>query len=520
MAWHGFAWLTRLLVLPASHVLDRMISRKAPAFSLPAVEPNHLSDTVVNLDDYRGGWLVLTFYPSDFTFVCPTELTALSRQLPEFESRNAKIVAISVDSLDDHRRWMRTPTDQGGVEGLHFPLASDVGGVMSRAYGVYLEESGVAGRAMFLIDPDGVVQYLVFHTMSVGRRVTEILRVLDAVQTGGLCAEGWMSQDQNLDAADLLGPGRVVSHYAIDRLIGEGSAGRVFLAEDRVLRRPVALKVLHTDNADQLEKMMAEARLAASLTHPNICTIYAVEQDGPVPLIVMEYLDGMTLADVIGLEPIGVDDVMAILEQIADALALAHRLGIAHGDLKPANVIQTADRKCKILDFGLARVARKSGASSHPRTPDRRVAHERRGQPSTAQNVTVPSEAPKPMTVAVDAVRSLDATILIKAHDAARSKSSLSGTPLYMAPERWQGHGPSPASDVYALGLMACQLTTGRLPVEGDTIAEVARSIDVLDPEAAAAELPETMREWVAAALRYDATTRPEIGWILDRMRI
>src|SRR5262249_11176992 len=153
----------------------------------------------VSLADYRGRWLVLVFYPSDFSLVCPTELIGLSQRFDEFAAQNCDLLGISCDTVESHERWIATPTSRGGLGGLSFPLASDRDGSAARAYGTYQESQRVAVRGLFIIDPDGLVQYQVVHNMSVGRRSQEILRVLTAVQTGGLCREEWMTDDPTLD---------------------------------------------------------------------------------------------------------------------------------------------------------------------------------------------------------------------------------------------------------------------------------------------------------------------------------
>ena len=130
----------------------------------------------------------------------------------------------------------------GGLHGLGYPLASDVEGTVCRAYGVFLETQHVALRGLFVIDPNGVLQYQVVHNLSVGRRTDEVLRVLAALQTGGLCAENWSPGDATLDRSRPLGPGSVLGIIRIQELIGSGSFASVFRAQDTTLHRPVALE--------------------------------------------------------------------------------------------------------------------------------------------------------------------------------------------------------------------------------------------------------------------------------------
>ena len=144
-----------------------------------------------SLTDYAGRWLVFFWYPLDFTTVCPTEITALSDRLDEFIDLDADILGASTDSVYSHRVWMGMGRDRQGIEGLHFPLLSDKTGRIARAYGVLLEEEGVALRGLFIVDLEGVIQYAVTHNLNVGRSVAETLRVLEAIQSGGLCGSDW-----------------------------------------------------------------------------------------------------------------------------------------------------------------------------------------------------------------------------------------------------------------------------------------------------------------------------------------
>jgi peroxiredoxin (alkyl hydroperoxide reductase subunit C) len=145
----------------------------------------------VRLSDYRGKWLVLFFYPLDFTFVCPTEILAMDDRYEDFKDLGAEIVGVSTDSVYSHRAWINTPRDQNGLGGLRFPLASDITKRVSRSYGVLLEDEGIALRGLFIIDPEGKVRYQVVHELNVGRSVDETLRVLQALQTGELCGANW-----------------------------------------------------------------------------------------------------------------------------------------------------------------------------------------------------------------------------------------------------------------------------------------------------------------------------------------
>ena len=166
----------------------------APNFTAPAAFPGETMSAPlrpVTLDDYAGRWLAFFWYPLDFTTVCPTEITALSDRLDEFNDIDADVLGASTDSVYSHRAWMGTPRESQGIAGLRFPLLSDKMGRIARDYGVLLEDEGVALRGLFIVDSEGVIQYSVTHNLNVGRSVDETLRVLEAIQSGGLCGSDW-----------------------------------------------------------------------------------------------------------------------------------------------------------------------------------------------------------------------------------------------------------------------------------------------------------------------------------------
>lgn len=170
------------------------VGHPAPAFESLASTKNltHLDQTV-SLRDYAGRWLVLLFYPADFGAVCPTEMLAFSRRAPELDALGADVLAISTDGVHCHQAWIEFILGK-----LSFPLASDTTHRVSRDYGVLIEEQGIAQRALFLIDPAGVVRYEVVHDLDTGRSVDEVLRVLQALTTPGSCAAGWQPGDRQL----------------------------------------------------------------------------------------------------------------------------------------------------------------------------------------------------------------------------------------------------------------------------------------------------------------------------------
>lgn len=174
------------------------VGQPAPDFNMPSTKNMETLAENVKLSDYKGKWLVLLFYPLDFTFVCPTELTAFSDRLDELHGIGAEVIGISTDSVHSHRAWINTPLDKNGVAGLKYPLASDVGGKLSRAYNILVEAANIALRGLYIINPEGVLQYAVVHDLNIGRSVDETLRVLQGLQTGGLCAADWKPGQENL----------------------------------------------------------------------------------------------------------------------------------------------------------------------------------------------------------------------------------------------------------------------------------------------------------------------------------
>ena len=174
------------------------VGQPAPDFEMPSTRNIEKLDQPVRLSDYKGQWLVLLFYPLDFTFVCPTELTTFSDRYEDFQGIGADIIGVSTDSVHSHRAWLKTPRDKGGVEGLRYPLASDITKSVARDYGVLIEDKGVALRGLFVIDPEGILRYAVIHDLNVGRSAEETIRVIQALQTGGLCQAEWRPGQETL----------------------------------------------------------------------------------------------------------------------------------------------------------------------------------------------------------------------------------------------------------------------------------------------------------------------------------
>jgi peroxiredoxin (alkyl hydroperoxide reductase subunit C) len=167
------------------------VGTSAPEFSLQGVYQGR--DSKYSLKSYGGRWLVLFFYPADFTFICPTEVAGFSKMAGEFRSEKAEVLGVSVDNVETHQSWIE---ELGGV---NYPLLSDTGREISRAYGVLDEREGVSLRATFIINPAGVVSYQVVSHMNVGRSVEETLRVLKALRTEKLCPSDWKPGEETGD---------------------------------------------------------------------------------------------------------------------------------------------------------------------------------------------------------------------------------------------------------------------------------------------------------------------------------
>lgn len=168
------------------------VAQPAPYFKGKAVINGEIKE--ISLDTYKGKWLVLFFYPLDFTFVCPTEILAFNDYYEKFKSLGAEVIGCSVDSEHTHRAWMNTAPKDGGIGKLNYPLLSDITKDIARDYGVLLP-AGIALRGLFLINPEGKIEYQTVHNLGVGRNVEETLRVLEAFQTsaksGEVCPANW-----------------------------------------------------------------------------------------------------------------------------------------------------------------------------------------------------------------------------------------------------------------------------------------------------------------------------------------
>ncbi|KAG1871763.1 peroxiredoxin [Suillus subalutaceus] len=194
------------------------VQRPAPAFTATAVVEGEFKET--SLSEYLGQWVILFFYPMDFTFVCPTEILAFNDALPQFKALNASVLGVSTDSQYSHFAWAQQPRKQGGIgPDLRLPLIADRNMTISKDYGVLIEEEGIALRGLFIIDPKGIVRQITINDLPVGRSVEETIRLLQAFQfvvcfsffgcrnvslhllqeaNGEVCPLGWTEGDKTI----------------------------------------------------------------------------------------------------------------------------------------------------------------------------------------------------------------------------------------------------------------------------------------------------------------------------------
>lgn len=180
---------------------EAIVQNEAPDFKAQSVMPDG-SFKEVSLADYKGKYVVLFFYPLDFTFVCPTEIIAMSDRIEEFEVRNTQIIGVSVDSHFSHLAWRNTPRKKGGIGDIEYPLVSDLDKAISRKYGVLVEKPGIALRGLFIIDKLGKLRHITVNDLPLGRNVDEVLRVLDAIQFnekhGEVCPANWKKGEEGM----------------------------------------------------------------------------------------------------------------------------------------------------------------------------------------------------------------------------------------------------------------------------------------------------------------------------------
>lgn len=479
-----------------SAAIAQAVDRDMPEFDLEIATSGEIESRVITKQDLLGSWYVLMFYPRDFSFVCPTEIISFSSHAADFERRQCRVFGISADNIETHQQWLETPPEAGGLGAIKVPLGADEDGKLAKQLGAWHYDQEVALRGLFIVNPDGVIQYSVVHSLSVGRNVEEVLRVLDALQNGGLCAANWTSADGNVDVEKALMPGKVLGHYRIEQQLGQGSSGTVFEAWDTKLQRKVALKVLRQNKMDAREQILAEARTSAQLNHPAICTIFSVEEQEGLPVIAMEHVHGCTLKDRLDH---GCDafDLLTITTAIVSALSYAHQRGVIHGDLKPSNILLTEDGYPKLVDFGLAY---------------RRNAIWDSLQSGTSTNGDSFDDS------------TIDATVEIGDPLADSSipgqTSSLRGTPAYMSPEHIRRETVRSESDIYSLGLLVFELLTGKRLRKKVTLEQLlAKEVPIDLTEQHLEQIPASWKKIITDMLQVSPDDRPDAKQLLNELK-
>jgi peroxiredoxin (alkyl hydroperoxide reductase subunit C) len=178
--------------------MSSLVTKEAPNFKAQAVLADNAIEEI-ELSSYRGKYVVLFFYPLDFTFVCPSEIIAFDKKLEAFKEKNVELIGVSVDSQFTHYAWKNTPVEDGGIGQVRYPLVADLNKSIARDYGVLLDDS-VALRGLFLIDKEGVIRHAVINDLPLGRNVDEALRMVDALQFteahGEVCPANWQAGDE------------------------------------------------------------------------------------------------------------------------------------------------------------------------------------------------------------------------------------------------------------------------------------------------------------------------------------
>jgi len=178
-----------------------LVTKEAPDFTATAVMPDSSFNEEFQLSSFRGKYVVLFFYPLDFTFVCPSELIAFDHRIAEFEKRGVQVIGCSVDSHFTHAAWRETAVNKGGIGAVKYPLVADLTKDIGRDYDVLFEDA-VTLRGSFLIDKDGIVRHQVVNDLPLGRNVDEMLRMIDALQFteehGEVCPAGWKEGDKGM----------------------------------------------------------------------------------------------------------------------------------------------------------------------------------------------------------------------------------------------------------------------------------------------------------------------------------
>ncbi len=345
--------------------------------------------------------------------------------------------------------------------------------------------------------------------------------MLVCLSSVGLCPANWTRADGVLDIESMLKPGRVLGHYRIERELGRGTFGCVLAAQDLRLHRQVALKVIRKTTTESESNLLNEARSAAAVNHPNVCTIYAVEEIDGLPTIVMEYLDGIPLDRYIA-NGFGDSTFKTIARGLASGLAAAHKAGIIHGDLKPANVILRNSSEPVILDFGLARLLQQHPTSAPPDSNQREASSP--AEQSAIESTDVWQVDPAQIWISQDpsgSASTADYEVGPKAEDrsAPNPYGKISGTPAYMSPEQARGAILSEATDIFSLGQIFAEMLTGVRPLDKMGPLQIFQTLQ--KPEfvsSIAKNLPAEYQELVASMLTIEPANRPTAQEVAQKL--
>ncbi len=288
----------------------------------------------------------------------------------------------------------------------------------------------------------------------------------------------------------VLKPGDLVDHFKVVRMVGRGGMGEVYLARDTKLGRKVALKVIRPEmlgDKDAVERFLFEARVTARFSHPHIVTIHAVGEQKGCPYVALEYLEGQTLRERIADQQPGVKETLRIALAITEALGEAHGHQILHRDLKPENVLIPRDGRVRVVDFGLAKAVF---------SPEAEIAE------TIQHGMSLGSRA-------------------AFAQQFQTSGEGIAGTPLYMAPEQWLEQECTPATDVWALGVILYELLSGKRPHEGPTVFALCGVVcdkDSKAPPLEAEGVPSDLVDLVSRCLEKDPPRRPPTSEVLETL--
>ncbi len=355
------------------------------------------------------------------------------------------------------------------------------------------------------LDPDTIQQVLdgivpLDEASAIGRHLQQCVRCRALVDT--LSAASGMEVSAATVTRTLatpapgmapLAPGTVVDHFVVERLVGRGGMGEVYLARDDTLGRPVALKVIspgYLGSYATRQRFLLEARTTARFNHPHIVSIYAVGEHAGRPYMALEYLEGLTLREHMARTVPSAEEAIRLGLPIARALAEAHQHGVLHRDLKPGNIMLPADGRLRVLDFGLAKGLASTGDGVGAKMEDVRVTASGLQSLAGGESTTV--------------------------------KSRFLGTPAYMAPEQWREEPIGPETDMWAFGLVLYQLVTGRRPYHGVPLQHIPDAVAGLEPvpsvSQVAGDLPKDLAALIDQCLRKVAAERPSSKQAVERL--